>query len=287
VGIPELDSSGPASVRESDTYRLRSRHVGAELEVRVARPLPPFMAQPAATHDVLYVLDGDLFFGLATDVTRLMYQLFGELPATLVVAVGYGAVDGRTFGEARNRDFTPTAPTSFPGAPAPPGAAAAPQNFGGADRFLAFLLEELRPLIAERYPAATGPSTLFGSSMGGLFASYVLLERPESFERYVIASPALWWDDHLLVRTAAERPLLRGHAPARVFFGAGALEEGTGIPFLDQFKLVSNLSDFAQRLRARAAPELDVSTHVFDGESHTSVVPAVLTRGLRAVQRPP
>jgi predicted alpha/beta superfamily hydrolase len=281
----EVGSSGPAAVRESDTYRLWSRHVDAEFEVRVARPLPPFMAQPASTHDVLYVLDGDLFFGLATDVTRLMYQLFGELPATLVVAVGYGAVDGRTFGETRNRDFTPTAPTSFPGLPAPPpGAPALPQNFGGADRFLAFLLEEVRPLIAERYPAATGPSTLFGSSMGGLFASHVLLERPESFERYVIASPALWWDDHLLVRTAPERPLLRGDAPARVFLGAGALEEGAG-PFLDQFKMVSNLSDFARCLRGRAA-EIDVSSHVFDGESHTSVVPAVLTRGLRALQRP-
>ena len=130
---------------------------------------------------------------------------------------------------------------------------------------------------------ATGPSTLFGSSMGGLFASVAALERPESFDRYIIASPALWWDDHVLVRTVSQRPLWRGDAHARVFMAVGALEEGGGIPNIDGFRMVSNARDLAQRLEMRSAPGLDVRLQIFTDETHTSVVPAALTRGLRTL----
>ena len=222
---------------------------------------------------MLYVLDGDFFFGLATDMTRLMYRLFGELPPILVVGIGYGTVDGALVNDQRNRDFTPTAD-------------ARAALSGGASRFLDFLCDELKPLIAERYPPATGPSTLFDSSMGGLFATFATLERPGSFERYIIASPALWWDDHVLVRTASQRPLSRGDARARVFMAVGALEEGAGIPQVDGFRLVSNARDLAQRLQMRSAPGLEVWMHVFADETHTSVVPAALTRGLRTLGAP-
>ena len=264
-----MQPGGPAVMHDTDTYRIKSPLVGAEFEIRVARPLPPFMGRAPSNYDVLYVLDGDFFFGVATDMTRLMHRLFGELPPILVVGIGYGTVDGGVINDRRNRDFTPT-----PDARAP--------LSGGASHFLDFLSDELKPLIAERYPQATGPSTLFGSSLGGLFASVAALERPESFERYIIASPALWWDDHLLMRTVSQCPLSRGDAAARVFIAVGSLEEGAGIPQVDGFKLVSNARDLAQRLQARSAPGLDVWLHVFVDETHTSVVPTALTRGLRA-----
>ncbi|HET9191827.1 MAG TPA: alpha/beta hydrolase-fold protein [Vicinamibacterales bacterium] len=264
--------SGPAVIHETDTYRIKSRRVGAEFEIRVASPLPPFIGGTPSNYDVLYVLDGDFFFGMATDMTRLMYRLFGELPPILVVGIGYGTIDGAVINDRRNRDFTPTADARAP-------------LSGGASHFLNFLRDELKPLIAERYPQATGSSTLFGSSMGGLVASFAALERPDTFERYIIASPALWWDDHLLVRTASQRPLSRGETSARVFMAVGALEEGAGIPQTDGFRLVSNARDLAQRLQMRSAPGLEVWLHVFSDETHTSVVPAALTRGLRTLYR--
>ena len=119
--------------------------------------------------------------------------------------------------------------------------------------------------------------------MGGLFASFAVLEQPGTFDRYIMASPALWWDDHLLVRTASQRPLLRGGAHARVFMAVGALEEGGGIPNIDGFRMVSNARDLAQRLEMRSAPGLDVRLQIFGDETHTSVVPAALTRGLRTL----
>jgi hypothetical protein len=281
-------SSGPAFVHEADTLRIRSRHVVADFEIRVAQPLPAIMSPLPVQYQVLYLLDGDLFFGLATDMTRVMHRLFVELPPILVVGIGYGTNDDRVFSEMRNRDFTPTAIAGIPTQELPTPSGPEPlvpeaQRYGGAGRFLDFLLDEVKPLITARYPLATGRSTLVGSSMGGLFVSYVLLEKPDSFDQYIIASPALWWDDRLLVRTAAQRPLLRGNAPARVFLAVGALEEGAGIPQLDAFRLISNTREFARQLQDRPASPLDVWIHVFDGETHTSVVPTAITRGLRTL----
>lgn len=49
-----------------------------------------------------------------------------------------------------------------------------------------------------------GISTLFGSSLGGLFTLYALLERPEAFNAYIAVSPAIWWDRAILLRLETE-----------------------------------------------------------------------------------
>ena len=99
-----------------------------------------FTGGTPSKYDVLYVLDGDFFFGVATDLTRLMHRLFGELPPILVVGIGYGTVDGGVINDRRNRDFTPTADARAP-------------LSGGASRFLDFLRDELKPLNRETVSA--------------------------------------------------------------------------------------------------------------------------------------
>jgi predicted alpha/beta superfamily hydrolase len=41
---------------------------------------------------------------------------------------------------------------------------------------------------------------LVGHSLGGLFAVYALMTRPDVFQGYIAISPALWWDDQSLVK---------------------------------------------------------------------------------------
>jgi len=67
-------------------------------------------------------------------------------------------------------------------------AARVPYPSGVADRCLSFVVDELQPLIADRYPV--GPSSTYvGHSFGGLFGAFTLLERPQTFDRYMLASP--------------------------------------------------------------------------------------------------
>lgn len=47
--------------------------------------------------------------------------------------------------------------------------------------------------------------------------------------------------------------------------------------------MVTNMQAMASVLEQRNYPSLRLTQHVFEGETHLSVIPATLSRGLRAV----
>ena len=275
-----VTETGAAILRNTDSFRIASTCVGAEFEIRVALPTPSPWALLPERLPVVYVLDGDLFFGTVTETARLQNLLFSELPPMLIVAIGYGTNDPRVQGEYRNRDLTPTSDPGFeemgrrmrPGwVPLLPEG----QRQGGGDRFLAFIEHELRPQLASRHPIDPGTAALFGSSFGGLLAAHALVTRSSLFDRYLIVSPGLWWHDEVVLKRAAAM----SPPPVRVYLAVGAREEGSGRPELERFRMVSNVRTFAERLSGVAQLDLDI----VPGESHTSVVPIAISRGLRAL----
>lgn len=281
----------PVHIPETAVFDLTSRHADADFQLWIAEPIPGLMPFPPGPRQVLYVLDANLFFGTAVEMTRLMSQLYGELPPLLVVGVAYDTEIPAVQAELRARDFTPTADAGFarmsrtlPGAPAP--TLPEDRRLGRAPEFLSFLADEVRPFVEERYDVAEGGSVLFGSSLGGLFTLYAMIERPDAFDAFAAVSPALWWDDGLLLKRAAAMPP-GGDGPSRkVFLAVGGEEERPDIPMLAQFRMVSNLEALHEELSAPAHSSLDVELWVAEGESHTSVVPVALTRALRHLVGP-
>jgi predicted alpha/beta superfamily hydrolase len=283
-------TANPVTIQGTEVHSIQSQHVGRELRVWVARPLPPYIPRPPEPAFLICVLDADLFFGTVVETTRLMYQLFGELPPTLVVGVAHPTEDRRLQGELRARDFTPSKDPalSFPaGAPRPGGEPALPEGerTGGAEAFARFLREELLPFVRSRYEVESEGSTLLGSSMGGLFASWMLFSEPSAFDSYVIASPALWWEGPRILEREVEFARQRKDFAARVFFAIGASEETPGNAILAPFRMISNARELAARLQSHQYPSLAVECRAFDGETHTSVVPVAITHGLRFAYR--
>lgn len=283
--------SSPVTIPHTRVHALYSAHADADFQLWIAEPVAGMFPFPPGPRRVLYVLDANLFFGTAVDMTRIMSQLYGELPPLLVVGIAYDTDSPVLQGELRARDFTPTADAGF-GAqpPAMRGAMPAPtlpegQRLGRAPQFLDFLTNEVRPYIEKHYDVLPGGSTLFGSSLGGLFAVHTFLERPDAFDAYIAVSPALWWDHSALLKREEELAARRSDHGATLFLAVGSGEERADIPMLASFRMISNLQALAGQLRGRGYPSLDLETFVADGESHTSVVPVALTRGLRYVFR--
>jgi hypothetical protein len=54
----------------------------------------------------LYVLDGDVAFGMAASIARYL-QIGDNIPELIIVGIGYGALD-ESAGEKRRRDYRPT-----------------------------------------------------------------------------------------------------------------------------------------------------------------------------------
>jgi predicted alpha/beta superfamily hydrolase len=132
----------------------------------------------------------------------------GRIPAMIVVGIN---------NTDRRRDMTPSKPAAGDGGATWTGSA------GGADKFLSFIADELLPTIDRNY--RTRPyRVLIGHSLGGLFAVYALLNRPEVFKGYLVTSPALWWDDQALIKAA--QPFFAAHKDLRADLYMSMANEG-------------------------------------------------------------
>lgn len=278
AGAIVCEDLGAATLSNTHSFAIRSNRLGRTLTVDVA--LPPHFPREGERLPIVFVLDGDATFGLAAQVAASL-QFVGQLmPPALVVGVGYRSdLAQRSFGVHRSRDYTPSVDRRYlammRAAPEP---YALPQDVlpGGADEFRAFLLEELTPILADRFGGNPDDRTIVGMSLGGLFVAHALVTAPESFQRYLAASPSIWWDDELVFRCEAALAERVTDLPVRVFLSAGAQEEAQD----PVARIVSRLERLADTLSSRGYPGLRLTHRVFSDESHMSVFPAALSRGL-------
>lgn len=69
---------------------------------------------------------------------------------------------------------------------------------GGSEAFINFIETELQPYIESAYKVVD-EKTIIGQSLGGLLATEILAKKPDMFDKYIIVSPSLWWDDQSLL----------------------------------------------------------------------------------------
>ena len=159
---------------------------------------------------------------------------------------------------------------------------------GGAPGFLRFLTEEVLPLVAEEAPVDPEGLTLFGHSLAGFFALWVLANRPEAFRSYAAISPSIWWDREGLL---AGLDRLDGR-DRRALLLLGQWEHQLpawqlGHPGLDEVRarrgerrLLENAREVAALLQRRLGAAR-ARFELLADEDHASIVSAAIPRMLR------
>src|SRR5690606_22651678 len=91
---------------------------------------------------------------------------------------------------------------------------------GESEKFINFIEKELQPFVQHKYKTTTA-KTIIGQSLGGLLATEILLKKPELFNKYIIISPSLWWDNGSLLK--AESKLMQPEFGQKtgVYIGVG------------------------------------------------------------------
>jgi predicted alpha/beta superfamily hydrolase len=156
------------------------------------------------SYPVIYLLDGSSnedFIHIVGVVQFL--SMIQAIPKTIVV--GIANVD-------RKHDFTfPTHiqkdKNDFPTA-------------GGSAKFIEFVEKELQPFIQKKY-RTNNSKTLIGQSLGGLFATEVLLNKAQLFNHYIIISPSLWWDNESLLSKAPQLFKRQPDTNVKVYISVG------------------------------------------------------------------
>ena len=173
------------------TLSVKSAHLKETRTLNIYLP-PSYEADKTRQFPVIYLLDGSSdedFIHVAGIVQFLSFPWIGILPDSIVV--GIANVD-------RKRDFTYSSQLAIDNEEFP--------TSGGAAAFLQFIEQELTPLTSNNY-RVSGHRTLIGQSLGGLFATYALFEKPDLFSQYIIVSPSLWWDEERLLARKPTAPL--------------------------------------------------------------------------------
>jgi predicted alpha/beta superfamily hydrolase len=280
------------SVRASlEQFTLAHPSGEGRLRISVAAPA---VAAPGADVPVLYVVDGDVLFGMAAEIARAVTSVAG-FPAHYVVGIGYDAAYA-DFLKLRTADLTPPIGADALESLGALGTAIGGDRGGGADAFLTFLVDTLRSEIATRYPQTMGGTpVLFGHSLGGLFTAHALLTRPDSFASFIVSSPSLWWDGFSILQKlpAFKERLAALPEQPRVFVDVGGKEqdlptsvpEGLGVTLEDAraqiraARMVDGAREFADALDDAGMMNL---RHVaFAEEDHVSAAQAGILHGMR------
>lgn len=145
--------------------------------------LPKNYESTKKRYPVLYLLDGDISFNMATSIVRYL-QFDKDVPDLIIVAPGYGTLLNDSETNYRERDYTFSEFKDF-------------TNSGGGEKYLKFIEKELLPFIDSNY-RANNSRILNGYSLGGLFTISSLIKNQNLFDNYIAGSPYLLNDINLI-----------------------------------------------------------------------------------------
>jgi predicted alpha/beta superfamily hydrolase len=155
-----------------------------KLKIRLPENYKPGSSEK---YEAIYIVDGEWNFDLFTFTHKFLLEE-NFMPNVILVAIPNTYIDGVNM---RDRDFLP-------------------HKFddntlsGGANKFIAFIKNELFPYINKKYPT-NGVNSLFGHSYGGLFSMYTFLTNTEMFDKFYCSDPAFRWDNNYIVKLAGEK----------------------------------------------------------------------------------
>lgn len=219
--------------------------------------------QDTARYPVIYLLDGSADEDFIHIVGLVQYNNFpwiNRVPKSIVV--GIANID-------RKRDFTfPTTlekdKASFP-------------TTGHSDRFIAFIEKELQPFIEGRF-RTTGDRMIIGESLGGLLATEILITKPWLFNRYIIVSPSLWWDNGSIMNRPSDIYSEGYRQRTGIYIGVG--KEGlspTEVPHV--MEVDANV--MAAKIKASKSSTVTVCFDYLPDENHASVTHQAVFNALR------
>ena len=155
-------------IKQSNLRTIHSNIIGQDYQIKIWFPSG---YNPTKKYPVLYLLDGDHAFAMATDIVQ--YLNYGEhIPEIIIVSPSY---DSKTYPSdggknSRNRDFT---------------------TENGRIKYFKFLEIELIPFIDKEFSTLPQEKAIWGFSNSGVFVIWSLFQKPTLFNRYIAIDPRI------------------------------------------------------------------------------------------------
>ncbi len=216
-------------------------------------------------YPVIYLLDGSAdedFIHIVGLVQFNSFEWINQVPKSIIV--GIATVD-------RRRDFT--FPTKIEG-----DKKRYPTS-GHSDQFISFIEKELQPFIEKKYKT-NASKTIIGQSLGGLLETEILLKKPTLFNKYIIVSPSLWWDNGALLGQDSKIFQDSFNQKTDIYIGVG--KEGltpTELPRV--MEVDANL--LAEKLKGTKSKNVKVYFDYLPQEDHATILHQAVSNSFRLI----
>ncbi|EOZ96613.1 putative esterase [Indibacter alkaliphilus LW1] len=262
-------------INQQEQHLFHSTTNGKSYHLAVSLP-PNYSATDSSQYPVLYLLDGSFSFPIA-HAARTLLDMFGEIEKVIIVGIGDEWEQSYSpWISSRWTDYTPSADPASDSNPAflnlfdlREGALLS----GGGPVFLDMIQNEIIPFIDGQYKTNQDRG-IAGHSFGGLFAGYCLLKASNTFSRFGIKSPSFWWNKDEIFALEQLYSQQNQDLNAKVFISVGS-KEGTS--------MVPKMKAFTDSLHNRNYQGLKLTSHIFEDETHNSVVAASISRTIRVL----
>ncbi|WP_458460283.1 alpha/beta hydrolase [Paenibacillus sp.] len=257
-------------IPQAEQWTMKSRTGHHAYQIMVFKPAEP---PPPSGYPIIYLLDANSVFGTMVEAVRVQGRRTEKTGALPAIVVGIGYPNAGPFSPHRYYDFTPKATTEYTqksdGTPLP--------EQGGADEFLRFIEEELKPDMEKEFRIDRARQAIFGHSLGGLFVIHALFTKPEAFRYYIAGSPSLHWNQKVMQVEEQKFVARLEQHPVNVKVWIGMGEQEKTHPARNNAKA----SSLTERLSALKQPGLDIAYTEFEEENHVSVLPFLISRTMR------
>lgn len=144
-------------------------------------------------YPTVYLLDGGVTFPMLAGYSRYLRSQ-GDVPDLIVVGISYASNDFET-GNFRSTDYTaPSDERAY---------------YGGASRFQQLLETQILPMVETSYRSDPKKRVIFGQSIGGQFALYTAMTKPDLFWGHIASNPALHRNLDFFLQPLANRKRTR------------------------------------------------------------------------------
>lgn len=294
ISAKRQDPPFAAMFPRMDYYEIDSARAGARYAVWVLTP-KIYDADPEKRFPAIYYPDGNSLAVRTAGVPELgQYDFMDPFQSTIQVCVGYPPEEAAHSLAIRARDLLPpneALPERIEEGVKNTAAAGLLDEEGAdlylhhlrnpaADRFLAFLSEELHPFIAETYRIEADTPGLFGHSYGGLFATYAALQPETIFRNIGASSPGIIPGRSQIFALHAAALAAGGVSPRNLFMPVATRE--ITLPGLYQELVGGGTVEFIRLIGQKPIEGISFTSRMIEHETHATVVMPAIHAFLRA-----
>ncbi|WP_185230331.1 alpha/beta hydrolase [Teredinibacter franksiae] len=252
--------SKPYTMDNTDSVVLEDKKTNRKYEVFIR---VPERYDQAKKYPVVYLTDAWNRFPIVAAAVQIPI-LTGSMEGVIVVGISKDVNEDRD--DARVRDFTPTSPTDWK------------KKSGEADTYHSFVSGVLFDYIDRSYSTDPKNRTYVGGSLGGLWGAYVLFKYPETFNNYILASPALWFDNYYIFGLEKQFLEKAKNSSINVYLSVGELEVIKSKDF--NVNMVKDAERLYDVLNNKKIGGLRVKNVVVDSANHDVSFPTSSIMGL-------